>query len=187
MDKNIYIALMHYPVLDKEGRIITTAVTNMDLHDLARLARTYDISGYYVVQPLELQKRLVEKLLSYWQNGRGGEYNMTRKQAFERARLADDIEEVINGIKADTGEDPKIIGTSARKMPDTIKYGQAREMINEGGPWLILFGTGWGMEPEFLKSNTDFILEPVEPLAEYNHLSVRTAAAIIIDRLLGLH
>jgi len=31
----------------------------------------------------------------------------------------------------------------------------------------------------------DMLLEPIEGYTDYNHLSVRSAAAIILDRLLG--
>jgi len=44
LDK-IYTALIHYPVLGRDGRIITTAVTNLDIHDIARSSRTYNIKN----------------------------------------------------------------------------------------------------------------------------------------------
>ena len=37
----LYIVLLHYPVYNKEGKIVTTAIANMDIHDIARLAKTY--------------------------------------------------------------------------------------------------------------------------------------------------
>ena len=42
----VSLALIHHPVLNKEGKIITSSVTNLDLHDIARSARTYGISRY---------------------------------------------------------------------------------------------------------------------------------------------
>ena len=42
----------------------------------------------------------------------------------------------------------------------------------------------WGLEREFL-SRSHYILEPVEAGRDYNHLSVRSAVSIILDRLLG--
>ena len=38
--RRLAIALVHHPVLDKGGAIVTTALTNLDVHDLARSART---------------------------------------------------------------------------------------------------------------------------------------------------
>jgi tRNA (guanine37-N1)-methyltransferase len=35
---DLFLALLHYPVRDKNGAIVTTAVTNMDIHDIARSA-----------------------------------------------------------------------------------------------------------------------------------------------------
>ena len=42
--------------------MIASAVTNLDLHDIARAARTYAVDGVYVVTPLEDQRALVERL-----------------------------------------------------------------------------------------------------------------------------
>jgi len=185
MGRDIYIALLHHPVLDKDGKVITTAVTNMDLHDLGRLARTYDVRACYVVQPLALQGRLVEKLVSYWRTGRGAEYNPTRKEAFELMRLTPDLAGAIEEIESETGSRPRVVGTTARDRPAALDYARAREELCKGGSWLIVFGTGWGIDPGFLESCTDLVLKPIPGLSGYNHLSVRTAAAVILDRLLG--
>ncbi|MFO8056500.1 MAG: RNA methyltransferase [bacterium] len=185
MSSDVYIGLLHHPALDKSGKTVTTAVTNMDLHDLARLAATYNIRACYVIQPLELQKRLVKKLIRHWQEGRGAEYNPTRKQAFERMRLVDSLEEAAEDIEAGQGQRPRIVGTSARPGLDTVSFAALREKMQHKGPWLVLFGTGWGTPPEFLEKNADLVLEPIKGAEEYNHLSVRTAAAVVIDRLLA--
>jgi hypothetical protein len=37
---DLYLALLHYPVYDKDHKIVTTSITNMDIHDIARSART---------------------------------------------------------------------------------------------------------------------------------------------------
>ena len=47
---------------------------------------------------------------------------------------------------------------------------------------MILFGTAWGIAKEFI-GNADYLLEPILGVSDYNHLSVRTAAAITLDRL----
>jgi hypothetical protein len=59
-----------------------------------------------------------------------------------------------------------------------------RETLEEGGPHVLLFGTGWGLTREFLAS-CDYMLKPIEGLGGYNHLPVRSAVAIILDRLLS--
>lgn len=185
MKPEVYIGLVHHPVLDKESRVITTAVTNMDLHDLARLARTYDLAGYFVIQPLELQARLVRRLIGYWLDGKGAEYNITRQQAFERVSLVRDLGEATKFVEEKNGERPRVVATSARKHEGAGDYGEVRSLMEEGGAWLVLFGTGWGIEPGFIAENADYLLAPIEAASDYNHLSVRTAAAIVLDRLLG--
>jgi hypothetical protein len=47
-----------------------------------------------------------------------------------------------------------------------------------------MFGTGWGMIDELIE-RADYYLDPIEGPVEYNHLSVRSACAIILDRLTG--
>ena len=44
----LHLVLVHYPVLDRAGGIVTTAVTNMDLHDLSRSARTYGAEALWI-------------------------------------------------------------------------------------------------------------------------------------------
>lgn len=185
MKSEVYLGLLHHPVLDKEGQVITTAVTNLDLHDLARLARTYDLAGVYVIQPLPLQRRLVEKLLAYWVEGGGGEYNWTRKEAFLRMRLTGTFEETTAEIRARTSNQLTIVGTTARNFPGAVDYQSLGARMRFGGAWLICLGTGWGLAPEFLKERADCVLESLRGHGDYNHLSVRTAAAIMLDRLLG--
>ena len=53
-------------------------------------------------------------------------------------------------------------------------------------PWLIVFGTGWGLETGFLERESDYLLEPIPGRGDYNHLSVRSAAGMILDRLLSV-
>ena len=55
------IALVHHPVLDKNGQIVTTAVTNMDIHDIARSAATYGVRRFYVVTPVKALRRTWER------------------------------------------------------------------------------------------------------------------------------
>ena len=47
---------------------------------------------------------------------------------------------------------------------------------------MLLFGTAGGISPNLL-DKADVVLEPLGGNFTYNHLSVRTAVAIFIDRL----
>ena len=181
---NLYVALIHYPVVDKNGEIIASAVTNLDLHDISRAAKTYGLRSFYVVTPLEDQKELVLKIISHWTNGIGARYNPKRRRALELIRVKDSFSEVLDQV-ADTENDyPITIATCARKYPTNISYEKLRAMLNNGKPYVLTLGTAWGLAEEFI-SKADYVLDPIAGTADYNHLSVRSAAAIILDRLLG--
>lgn len=180
----VYIGLLHYPVYNKKMEVISTSITNLDIHDIARTSCTYNVSKYFVIHPLETQRMLIQDILDYWQNGYGAQYNADRKTAFENVRLIQSLAETIEEIRQETGEIPVTVTTDARTYPNTIGYKSLREKMADGRPYLVLFGTGWGIEKETM-SKTDYILEPIYGPGDYNHLSVRSAVAIIIDRLLG--
>lgn len=181
----VYIALLHHPMYNKRGDIITTSITNLDLHDISRAARTYGVEGFYVVHPSENQHQLLQEMVHYWSDGYGGEYNPDRKEAFHILKPVMQIEQVIADIESTTGTIPLTVATDARVYPNTITYtGLKQQIFNEEKVFLILFGTGWGMIKDFVNT-CDYILEPVGEVNEYNHLSVRSAVSIILDRLLG--
>jgi hypothetical protein len=181
----IYCALLHYPVYDRQKRVTATALTTIDVHDLARLARTYGLNGFYVVTPLRSQQALARRLIDHWVRGRGAVYNPTRKEALSLVRIADSLEEVLGGIEEEEGRRAKTVVTAARRYPTARSYGEMTKLLHAGrdGPYLILFGTGWGLTREVVEKS-DYVLESIAGKG-YNHLSVRTAAAIILDRLLG--
>jgi hypothetical protein len=60
---SLYIGLVHYPVYNKNDEIITTAITNFDIHDIARTARTYNTAGYFIIHPLENQQMLANEII----------------------------------------------------------------------------------------------------------------------------
>lgn len=182
--KAFYLALIHYPVYNNRGEVVATAVTNLDIHDLSRLAVTYGCRGLFVVTPLELQQKLVQRLIKHWREGRGADFNITRRQAFELVELTEGLEGAREKIEAEHGESPRVVATTARVIEGAVSYREMKEtMEKDSGVWLILFGTGWGLSREFISSEADHVLEPVKGAGDYNHLSVRSAAAIILDRL----
>lgn len=182
----VYLALIHYPVYNKERRVVATAVTNLDLHDLARLAVSYQCRGFFVVTPLKLQTRLVQRLLEHWRTGRGGEFNPTRKEAFSGTRVVPTLEAAAAVVAAEQGRSPRMVATTARRVEGAKSYFELRlRMQSEPGPWLVVFGTGWGLTDEFLAAVPEVVLEPIRGGGGYNHLSVRSAAAVVLDRLLA--
>lgn len=181
----IYLALLHYPIYNKNKEVITTTVTNLDLHDIARASRTYNLEQYYIVNPLDSQQKMIDRMNDYWFSDFGAEYNPDRREAFKLIKVKSYLEDVIDEIKAKEGKSPKLIATDARDYPNTISYSWLREQIETGSqPYLILLGTGWGLTEEVLEK-ADYMLEPIHGPGDYNHLSVRSAASIILDRLLG--
>jgi tRNA (guanine37-N1)-methyltransferase len=181
----VYLALLHHPVYDKNRQVVTTAVTNMDIHDIARSGRTYGVSGFYVVTPVKALQKLAAKIIEHWETGYGSQYNVTRKQALEIARIANSLDDTLIDIEREAGEKPVVVVTSARPGANRVSFKTLRDMLNrEARPFLILFGTGWGLT-ETVFSQSDYVLEAIEGYTDYNHLSVRSAAAIILDRLLG--
>lgn len=181
----IYAALVHYPVYDKNHEVVTTAVTNMDIHDICRAGRTYGLTGFYVVTPVKALQKLSAKIIEHWEVGYGSQYNVTRKQALALARIADNLEEALQDIERETGARPKLIMTSARPGGKRTPFSKMKDMLQSTTqPFLIVFGTGWGLT-ETVVEQGDYFLDPIEGGTDYNHLSVRSAAAIVMDRLLG--
>lgn len=181
---NLYVALTHYPVVDKRGDIITSAVTNLDLHDISRAVKTYGVKSYYVVTPLVDQQDLVQKIISHWTSGSGAVYNPARRSALELIKVKDTIADVVEDIRGIENVYPKTAVTCARKYTAGTGYKEFREILKSGKPYLLVFGTAWGLAEQFI-SEADYTLEPILGPTDYNHLSVRTAAGIILDRLLG--
>ncbi len=185
---NIYVALVHYPVLNRMGETITSAVTNLDIHDIARAAATYDLDGYFIVTPLMEQQELVGELTGHWL--KGASPNNDRKTALSLVRVVSSISETCRLIEAETGVLPAVIATSARRRERTVGWRELREKIqglsdnSDHIPLLLLFGTASGLAEEVFEQVSG-TLEPIEPQRLYNHLSVRSAVAITLDRLLG--
>ncbi len=181
---SVAIALIHHPVLGRKGETIGSAVTNLDLHDIARIARTYGVSRYFVVTPYEDQRKLVAEILAHWQSGHGSTYNPARKEAFSVVEQANSLEDVIRTMTNVYERKPALVTTSANTQENSVGYAQARQRIGEGEPTLLLFGTAHGLAAEITRM-ADYTLPAIAGRTGYNHLSVRSAAAIICDRLLG--
>ena len=181
----LYIGLLHYPVYNKNQQKIASAITNFDLHDLSRLARTYGVKRFYVITPLGDQLELAERILRHWTSGYGARYNRFRREAIDVIRVIPSLEEAIRGIKEIEGEEPLLIATDAsKKDKNSITYSGTIEILNSEKTVLLIFGTAWGLHEEVINS-VDFVLDPIEGNCDYNHLSVRTAAGIVLDRLAG--
>ncbi|BCS88536.1 tRNA (guanosine(37)-N1)-methyltransferase TrmD [Pseudodesulfovibrio sediminis] len=188
LGRNLYIALCHYPVVNKFGEKVAVSVTNLDLHDMARVARSYGLGGFYATTPIEDQKAMADTILTHWKQGAGSLANPDRAEAFSKVKVFDDIEAAVLDIEAQTGQCPRLAATSARldrrkNAEPALTYGDVQSWL-ANSPVLLIFGTGHGLAEEVL-SKTDGVLRPVRYLDDYNHLSVRSAVAIIVDRLVA--
>jgi tRNA (guanine37-N1)-methyltransferase len=180
-----YCALMHSDVIVQQTLVGTSSVTSIDIHDIARSSRTYGIKNYFVVTPLIDQQKIVAKVLQFWDEAGIG-YNRNRADAVSKVELKDSLESVIAAIEAQEGKKPVIVGTSAKKVDGCIpiSYNDQSIVWQQKRPVLFVFGTAQGLSSELIKK-CDYLLGPVEGFSDFNHLSVRSAAAIIFDRWLG--
>ena len=184
MGSNLYIGLVHYPIYDKKREVVATAITNFDIHDIARCAKTFGAGGFFIITPLESQIRLAERIIRHWVEGIGSIYNPTRKESLSLVRVSRSIDEADREISDLWQTKVKRVATGASSHPKSIDFEFLKKLLkDESTPFFILFGTGWGLAQE-VKDGSDYVLAPVEGKG-YNHLSVRSAVAIILDRLLG--
>lgn len=184
-DFRVYIALVHYPAYNNRLEVVSTAFKSIDAHDISRDATTYGVKKFYLINPVEEQRRLAGRLVDHWIEGEGRNFNETKSKAFGIITIMSTIEEAVEQIEEIEGKKPKVVVTDARFSDDMTGYRVLREKIFENTePFLILFGTGWGLTLETIKA-ADYVLKPISGYSEFNHLSVRSAAAIVLDRLLS--
>lgn len=181
--RRVALALVHYPVLDRAGATVTSAVTNMDVHDLSRSAKTYGATDLFVTTPIEAQRQLVDTILGHWTHGSSAQRIPSRKDALSIVRVVPQLSDAIAALGS-----PEVWVTAARddagRVP-VIEYADARAHVrSDGPPILIVFGTSWGLTPAVVES-ANARLPPIRGVGAYNHLSVRAACAITLDRLLA--
>ncbi|MDR2893266.1 MAG: tRNA (guanosine(37)-N1)-methyltransferase TrmD [Deltaproteobacteria bacterium] len=202
--RNLYIALLHYPVLDKDGKSTAVSLTNLDIHDISRSSCSYGLGAFFVVTPLQDQRFILDKVLEHWVCGPGGQSNPDRKQALSKVVAADNLEEALAWVERKHGEAPLIWGSSADWTAEAEKKARRRSgkskkdrlpangtiSFDEAGkilytrPAILLLGTSHGLAPEVV-ARCDHLLPPLRRASDYNHFSVRCAATVLLDRLLG--
>lgn len=182
--RTLAVALVHHPVLDAQGQTVTSALTNIDVHDLARSARTYGCAAFYVVHPIEAQRTLVTRIVEHWTHGSSAQRIPDRKEALSIVRPVASLADAVSDLAGPRPVETWV--TAARRVGESTSFAQARaELAREGaGPVLVVFGTAWGLADEVV-SGADRVLEPIVGRGDWNHLSVRAACAIALDRLAG--
>jgi tRNA (guanine37-N1)-methyltransferase len=183
--RNLFLGLVHCPVLNKFKGVSTSSVTNFDIHDISRSARTFGVKNYFLIIPQKNQRDLVEKIRDFWLDPDKKIPHKKRCEALERIEVLPNLNSVIQEIFHLTGKKPLIAVTSASESEgiDILDYNMAVEKsIVSERPLLILLGTAYGLAPEIIRL-ADFSLPPVMGFDQWNHLSVRAAGAIILSRL----
>lgn len=182
MTGRLSLALVHHPCVDKNGEVYATSVTNLDVHDIARASRTYGVQHFYVVHPVDAQRALVETIAQFWDDGPGKARNRHRGEALSTVRIVRTLEEAIDDETRVNGARPRVVSTSARPAEGTFTFPGLRARIEGGEDALLVFGTGYGLAPSAM-ALADTRLAPLVGPTDYNHLSVRAAVAIVLDRL----
>lgn len=178
------VALVHHPVVNRLGEIIGSAVTNLDLHDIARAGKTFGVGTYWVITPFQEQQQLAAQIVGHWTEGYGGSVNPDRRSALSLVHLCANLAEAIEQSADNYGTRPLVLATCAKHQANTRSYQDVRNLIYRDVPILLLFGTAWGLAPEVMEM-VDGVLPPICGPTPFNHLSVRSAVSIILDRLLG--
>jgi tRNA (guanine37-N1)-methyltransferase len=181
-----HLALVHHPVVDRVGTVITTALTNFDIHDLARSSMTYGLAALHLITPVTSQRDKADHIARLWMGDDQGEH---RARALELVRTADSIETVIAALTAEYGRPPVVVATSAKassfpELPRRHPTDLVAEASNDPSPVLVLLGSGWGLADQLIPS-VSRVLTPIEGASDWNHLSVRSAGAVLLDRLFG--
>lgn len=180
MLSRLAIALVHYPVLNRRNEIVASAVTNLDLHDIARTCRTFGVGRFFVVTPIIEQQQIVEQIRQHWMNGHGAIHNPDRCSAFQLVETVANLETAQERWSEKHALPARLILTSA-KNPEGLN-GQDCRLLLEKEPLLLVLGTGSGLAPTITSQKFE-AFQSIQGVADYNHLPVRAAAAIILDRI----
>ncbi len=182
-----YVAIMHTQINIKGGRVGESSIASLDIHDIARSSKTYGMKNFFIVTPLKDQQEIMKSFLGFWHSIEGFEYNKSRYDAVKLVIPALSLQAVIESITQKEGKRPLLIATSAKQHGNAqvIDFSSQSLVWGKERPVLFILGTGQGLADGVL-DQSDFLLMPIQGLTDYNHLSVRSAAAVIFDRWLGL-
>jgi tRNA (guanine37-N1)-methyltransferase len=180
-----YVVLAHHPVLDRHRKVVTSSVTTLDVHDIARSAMTYGLAGFLLVTPVAAQREKIERVVAVWQNEMDKVDADTRSDALARVEAVASVEDAAAWVADKHGTAPRLIATSARPMERAIGFAELRSAaLEDSRPLILLFGTGWGLAQSAI-ALSEQVLMPVAGRPDFNHLSVRSAVAAALDRLFG--
>ncbi len=183
-NSNLYVALIHFPVMNKKNQPIGSSLTTIDMHDIARASITFGVKGFFVVTPYEDQATIARQVIEHWTKGVGGKLNPFRKDALELIHVTQTFEDVVAWLKEKEKKPVITIATSAKEIPGSIDTKRLRQQLENDASHVLVFGTAWGLANELIET-CDYILDPINGSTQYNHLSVRSAASIYLDRIIN--
>ena len=137
-----------------------------------------------MVTPYKQQQELAASIAGHWTEGYGGRVNPDRAEALSIIEIRTSLEQVLAEIYEQDRKKPLVVATSAGLLNKKMSFQAVRKALQKDRSVLLLLGTGWGLAPQVLEQ-ADAALPPIRGAGEYNHLSVRSAASICLDRLCG--
>ncbi len=170
------IALVHHPVLNKHGEEIASVVDEFDVFDGGRLALTYGVPALYVVNPVPAQRDKMMRIIAHARSDARDE----ARGRMDALQWCDSLEDAI--ADASDPETPWVVATSAVRREPSVTFEAVRSSIAGGRDVLLVIGKAWGLAPSVFE-RCDAQLQPIDAGTGFNHLSVRSAMAILLDRL----
>ena len=180
-ERRVAVALVHYPCRDRMGAEIAASVDWVDFFDAGRVTLVYGVRPLYVVQPVEAQKALLTRLMTH---GTKDDRDADTRGRFDHAVIVDALAEAVTHATERFGARPTIVATTARQADNRVSFAALRAKVQAGEPVLVLVGKASGLADSVLQG-ADACLEPISGGTGFDHLPVRGAFAIALDRLLG--
>jgi hypothetical protein len=176
----LYVALVHFPVKNRLGEEIASTLDVFDFSDLGRLSLAYPLANVLWINPLASQREAFDRMSAH---ANDPERDVESRGSFEKLKWFNTLEEARLWVEKDAGARAWTVATTALHRPDSVTFVQVRHALAQAKPVLLLFGKAWGLAPAVIAS-ADAVLTPIDEGTGFNHLSVRTAVAIVVDRLL---
>jgi tRNA (guanine37-N1)-methyltransferase len=177
----LYLAIVHHPVRNRIGEVITATIDHFDVFDASRLSLAYPLAGVFVVNPEPSQRDTARRLIAH---GTDPHRTEDRRGCFDKTHWVPDLAALVEHVRTTTGRPARTVATSARPAPGTVDFAEMRAHLRGPEPYVLLVGKGSGLTDDVL-DGADLRLAPIDLGTGYAHLSVRSAMAILLDRLLA--
>src|SRR5581483_5972063 len=89
---DIFLALLHHPVVDRHQRIVTSSITSLDIHDLARSSCTFGVRAFFIVHPVAEQREFAATVIDHWRFDFGRSFDSRRREALDLVQIVADLD-----------------------------------------------------------------------------------------------